>query len=81
VNRVETSAVVLHAVKGLEPRAPELENPRPLGAGVGVCFLDFQLCSECGSKLVEHNGLLARAVPRAVGNRKGSRYRPGGGRK
>jgi len=58
VNRVETSSVVVYAVKGLEPRAPELEIPRPLGAGVGVCFLDFQLCSECGSKLVEHNGLL-----------------------
>jgi len=56
VNRVETSAV-LHAVRE-PPRAPVLEIPRPLGAGVGVCFYDFELCSECGSKLVEHNGLL-----------------------
>ena len=39
MNRVETSAVVVHAVKGLEPRAPELEIPRPSGAGVGVGLL------------------------------------------
>ena len=58
MNRAGASAVVVHAVKGLEPRAPELEIPRPLGAGVGVCFLDFQLCSECGAKLVEHSGFL-----------------------
>jgi len=53
---VGTNAV-LHAVRE-PPRAPVLENPRPLGAGVGACFYDFELCSECGSKLVEHNGLL-----------------------
>jgi len=26
-------------VRGLEPRAPELEIPRPMGAGVGASFL------------------------------------------
>ena len=49
-------------MRGLEPRAPELESPRPLGAGVGAPFsgLVFELgvCPECGSRLVEHNGLL-----------------------
>jgi ribosomal protein S27AE len=53
-------------MKGPEPRAPELEIPRPSGAGVGAQFpglsssLAFELgvCPECGSQLVEHNGLL-----------------------
>jgi hypothetical protein len=30
------NAVRVDAVKGSQPRAPELEIPRPLGAGVGV---------------------------------------------
>ena len=30
------SAAGEHAVRGLEPRAPELEIPRPMGAGVGM---------------------------------------------
>jgi len=53
-------------VKGPEPRAPELDIPRPSGAGVGAQFsglsssLAFELgvCPECGSRLVESNGLL-----------------------
>gem|GEM_PF-569871 len=35
MSRVE-NAVRVDAVKGSQPRAPELEIPRPLGAGVGV---------------------------------------------
>ena len=55
------------AVKGPEaPRAPELESPRPMGAGVGAPFsglsssLVFELgvCPECGGRLIESNGLL-----------------------
>jgi len=54
------------AVRGPEPRAPELESPRPLGAGVGAQFsglsssLAFELgvCPECGGRLIESNGLL-----------------------
>jgi len=66
VRRAE-NAVRAHAVRGPEaPRAPELESPRPSGAGVGAPFsglsssLVFELgvCPECGSRLVESNGLL-----------------------
>jgi len=50
------------AVKEPEPRAPELESPRPLGAGVGVGSLnlafELNICPECGWRLIEHNGLL-----------------------
>ncbi|MCC6051173.1 MAG: hypothetical protein LM580_10720 [Thermofilum sp.] len=61
------NAVRGHAVRGPEaPRAPELESPRPSGAGVGAPFsglsssLVFELgvCPECGGRLIEHNGLL-----------------------
>ena len=53
-------------MRGPEPRAPELEIPRPQGAGVGAPFsglsssLAFELgvCPECGGRLIEHNGLL-----------------------
>jgi len=53
-------------MKGPEPRAPELESPRPPGAGVGAPFsglsssLVFELgvCPECGGRIVESNGLL-----------------------
>jgi transcription initiation factor TFIIIB Brf1 subunit/transcription initiation factor TFIIB len=49
-------------VKGPEPRAPELDIPRPSGAGVGAqsSSLVFELgvCPECLSRLVESNGLL-----------------------
>ena len=47
-------------MRGPEPRAPELEIPRPLGAGVGAPDLVFELgvCPECGSRLVESSGLL-----------------------
>jgi len=47
-------------VRGPEPRAPELESPRPLGAGVGALDLFFELgvCPECGGRLIESNGLL-----------------------
>jgi hypothetical protein len=49
-------------VKGLEPRAPEHEIPRPMGAGVGAGSLnlafELNICPECGWRLVEHNGLL-----------------------
>jgi ribosomal protein S27AE len=47
-------------VKGPEPRALELEIPRPPGAGVGAQSLAFELgaCPECGSRLVESNRLL-----------------------
>jgi hypothetical protein len=51
-----------HAVKGLEPRAPELEIPRPsAGAGVGARLnlaFELNICPECGWRLIEHNGLL-----------------------
>jgi len=48
------------AVKGPEPRAPELEIPRPQGAGVGALDLFFELgvCPECGGRLIESSGLL-----------------------
>jgi hypothetical protein len=55
------NAVRVDAVRGLEPRAPELEIPRLFGAGVGARLnLAFELgiCPECGWRLVEHNGLL-----------------------
>jgi hypothetical protein len=53
-------------MRGPEPRAPELEIPRPQGAGVGAPFsglsssLAFELgvCPECGGRIVESNGLL-----------------------
>jgi len=47
-------------VRGSEPRAPELDIPRPQGAGVGAPDLVFELgvCPECGSRLVESSGLL-----------------------
>ena len=50
-------------MRGLEPRAPELESPRPsAGAGVGAGSLnlafELNICPECGWRLVEHNGLL-----------------------
>jgi uncharacterized Zn finger protein (UPF0148 family) len=56
-------AAVSNAVKGSEPRAPELDIPRPsAGAGVGAPFSDlvFELgvCPECGGRIVESNGLL-----------------------
>jgi hypothetical protein len=50
------------AVKGSEPRTPELEIPRLLGAGVGAGSLnlafELSICPECGWRLVEHSGLL-----------------------
>jgi len=48
-------------MKGPEaPRAPELEIPRPMGAGVGALDLFFELgvCPECGGRLIESSGLL-----------------------
>jgi hypothetical protein len=60
MSRVE-NAVRVDAVKEPTPRAPELEIPRLLGAGVGARLnLAFELgiCPECGWRLVEHNGLL-----------------------
>ena len=47
-------------MRGSEPRAPELESPRPMGAGVGALNLVFELgvCPECGGRLIESNGLL-----------------------
>jgi hypothetical protein len=60
VSRVE-NAVRAHAVRGLEPRAPELEIPRPTGAGVGARLnlaFELNICPECGWRLIEHNGLL-----------------------
>ena len=47
-------------MKGPEPRAPELDIPRPQGAGVGAPSLAFELgvCPECGGRLIESNGLL-----------------------
>jgi len=60
VSRVENA--VPNAVKGSEPRTPELEIPRPTGAGVGAGSLnlafELSICPECGWRLVEHNGLL-----------------------
>jgi len=54
------NAVRGHAMRGPEPRALELEIPRPLGAGVGALDLVFELgvCPECGGRLIESNGLL-----------------------
>jgi len=55
------NAVRVDAVKEPEPRAPELEIPRPLGAGVGARLnlaFELNICPECGWRLVEHNGLL-----------------------
>jgi len=60
VSRVE-NAVRVDAVKEPEPRAPELESPRPMGAGVGARLnlaFELNICPECGWRLVEHNGLL-----------------------
>jgi len=49
-------------LRGLEPRAPELEIPRLFGAGVGAGSLnlafELNICPECGWRLIEHNGLL-----------------------
>jgi len=48
-------------MRGPEPRALELEIPRPMGAGVGArVSLVFELgvCPECGGRIVEHGGLL-----------------------
>ena len=60
MSRAGNAAVRENAVKGPEPRVPELEIPRPLGAGVGALDLVFELgvCPECGGRIVEHNGLL-----------------------
>ena len=56
------NAVREDAVKRSEPRTPELEIPRLLGAGVGAGSLnlpfELNICPECGWRLVEHNGLL-----------------------
>jgi hypothetical protein len=57
------NAVRVDAVKRSEPRAPELEIPRPsAGAGVGAGNLnlafELNICPECGWRLIEHNGLL-----------------------
>jgi hypothetical protein len=56
------NAVRVDAVRGLEPRAPELESPRLFGAGVGAGSLnlafELNICPECGWRLIEHNGLL-----------------------
>ena len=45
-------------MKGPEPRAPELEIPRPTGAGVGALVFELGVCPECGGRLIESNGLL-----------------------
>ena len=49
-------------MKRSEPRTPELEIPRLLGAGVGAGSLnlpfELNICPECGWRLIEHNGLL-----------------------
>ncbi|MCC6051313.1 MAG: hypothetical protein LM580_11425 [Thermofilum sp.] len=66
MSRAGNAAVRENAMRGPEPRAPELEIPRPQGAGVGAPFsglsssLAFELgvCPECGGRLIEHNGLL-----------------------
>jgi rRNA maturation protein Nop10 len=55
------NAVRVDAVKGSEPRTPELEIPRLFGAGVGASLnlaFELNICPECGWRLVEHNGLL-----------------------
>jgi hypothetical protein len=60
VSRVE-NAVRVDAVKESEPRTPELEIPRPMGAGVGARLnlaFELNICPECGWRLIEHNGLL-----------------------
>jgi hypothetical protein len=60
VSRVE-NAVRVDAVKGSEPRTPELEIPRLFGAGVGASLnlaFELNICPECGWRLVQHNGLL-----------------------
>jgi len=60
VSRAGNAAVRENAMRGLEPRAPDLEIPRPLGAGVGALDLVFELgvCPECGGRIVESGGLL-----------------------
>ncbi len=60
MSRVE-NAVRAQAVKEPTPRAPELEIPRPMGAGVGARLnlaFELNICPECGWRLVEHNGML-----------------------
>jgi len=55
------SAAGEHAVKGSEPRTPELEIPRLFGAGVGARLnlaFELNICPERGWRLVEHSGLL-----------------------
>jgi len=62
VSRAGNAAVRENAMRGPAPRAPELEIPRPMGAGVGALSssLVFELgvCPECGGRIVEHSGLL-----------------------
>ncbi|MCC6050776.1 MAG: hypothetical protein LM580_08720 [Thermofilum sp.] len=41
MSRAGNAAVREDAMRGLEPRAPELEIPRPMGAGVGAPFPDL----------------------------------------
>ena len=60
MSRVENAAGE-KAVKEPMPRAPELEIPRPSGAGVGARLnlaFELNICPECGWRLIEHNGLL-----------------------
>jgi hypothetical protein len=61
VSRAGSSAVS-SVLRGLEPRAPELEILRLFGAGVGAGSLnlafELNICPECGWRLIEHNGLL-----------------------
>ena len=45
------SAVREHAVRGLEPRAPEHEIPRLFGAGVGASFLHARALREAAATL------------------------------
>ncbi len=60
------NAVRENAMRGPQPRALELEIPRPMGAGVGAPFLglssslafELGVCPECGGRIVEHSGLL-----------------------
>jgi len=50
VSRAGSSAVS-NAVRGLEPRAPELEIPRLFGAGVGASFLHARALREAAALL------------------------------
>ena len=60
------SRAVSNAVRGLEPRAPEHEIPRPMGAGVGASFLHAHNAHALREAAATLSGAL-RTLERAAG--------------